>query len=724
MEWLRQLRDGLGREVPLIRQTESAECGLACLAMVAGHHGHLTDLSVLRREHYLSPRGATLATLIRIATDLGLAARPLRLELVELQDLRLPAVLHWNLDHFVVLTAVGRRTLTLHDPARGRREVGYAEADAAFTGVALELTPTARFERRDERETLSVTRLWTTVQGLRPILVQLLALSLVLQVFALGSPWLMQLVIDQVLVTRDRSLLEVLGFSFGLLMLVQTGLGAVRSWFVTWASSHLGMQLVSGLFSHLMHLPLGWFQSRHVGDVASRFGSLEAIQRTLTTSFVEAIIDGVMVLGTLCLMFVYAPSLTWVVLGATLLYTAFRFATYPTLRAASEEQITLNARRQTHFLESVRGMQTLRVFGREPERVAQYQNAIVDTTNNAIHIARLGILFSVVNALLFGIENIAVVWLGALMVFDGQFTVGMLMAFMSYKGNFTGRISALIGKVLEYRMLSMHAERVADIALSEPISQTMQNLQGGPDRGRIQVEGISHRYSPHDPWVLRDVSLDVAPGGSLLITGPSGCGKSTLLRILLGLQTAESGRIRISGVEVSGTQGSLRHLGVAAVLQDDRLLSGTIEENITLNDPRPDREHLNRVIERACLTEDIARMPLGLFTRVGDMGTSLSGGQVQRIQLARALYSRPCILILDEATAHLDPTRARQVDANLAALGITRIIVSHRPDQTVERVLYLGPARRKEPAQGNPDSTKEIKECGNPAADDAPLYAG
>ncbi len=690
--WLDGLRLGLGgRSLPVILQTEAAECGLACMAMVAAFHGLRSDLPTLRQRFPVSLKGATMVDLVRLAGNLQFNARALRAEMAHLPELAMPCVLHWDLNHFVVLKEVSRGMAVIHDPARGVRRLSLAEVSKHFTGVVLELTPQAEFKPRTERQSVSLRQLLGRVTGLRRSLVQIFTLALVLEAFMLLSPFFMQWVIDSVLVSLDRDLLVTLGLGFGLLVLIQVGTGAIRSRAVLHLSSTLNLQWLANVFAHLMRLPVSWFEKRHTGDVMSRFGAVQKIQQTLTTSFIEAMLDGVLVVVTLAMMFIYSAKLTFIALGCVAAYAALRWAFFRPLRDATEESIVFEAKRASHFLESLRGVQSIKLFNRQEDRQARFMNLVVDAMNANIATRKLDLMFSVGHKLMFGLERIAMVWVGALLVMDHTFSVGMLFAFIAYKEQFATRISALIDKVVEVKMLRLQGERLADIVLTEPEPQAEFAPRANDVPASIDLRGIRFAYSESEPEVLRGLNLRIEPGESVAIVGPSGCGKTTLLKLMLGVHAAQSGEIRIGGQP-------LQQLGLRAwrdmigtVMQDDQLFAGSITDNISFFDPGADPMWVEQCARTAAVLEDIQAMPMGFHTLIGDMGGSISGGQKQRILLARALYKRPQILFLDEATSALDVEREREVNQAIRQLQLTRIIVAHRPETiaSASRVIVL-----------------------------------
>ena len=692
-----RLRLGAGlHRVPLILQTEAAECGLACLAMVAGAHGLATDLPTLRQRFSLSLKGVTLADLVRMADALQLNSRALRAELDELDQLQLPCVLHWDLNHFVVLVSLRRGEAVIHDPARGLRRLKMDELSRHFTGVALELQPAPGFVPATVRQRVTLRQLLGPVSGLKRSLAQILVLALALEVFVLLSPFFMQWVVDGVVVGADRDLLVTLGVGFTLLVLIQTATAAARSWAVLVLSATLNLQWLVNVFAHLMRLPVAWFEKRHAGDIWSRFGSVQQIQKTLTTSFIEAVLDGLLVLLTLAMMLLYSVKLTLVALAAVAGYALLRWAFFRPLREASEEALVFEANQSSHFLESLRGMQAIKLFNAQADRQSRFSSLVVDTMNAGIAIRKLELLFAVLHRLLFGLERVAVVWIGALLVMDRHLTVGMLFAFFAYKETFAARVSGLIDKTVELRMLRLQGERLADIVLTAPEADApVAPPRIDETEASIELRGVSFRYADGEPDVLRGVSLKIEAGESVAIVGPSGCGKTTLLKLMLGLHAPTAGEVLVGGVPLARVGQRAWRDRVGVVMQDEPLFSGSIADNIGFFSADPDLEWLQQCARVAAVHDDIEAMPMGYNTLIGDMGAALSGGQKQRILLARALYKRPQILLLDEATSSLDVERERVVNHAVRQLALTRVIVAHRPETiaSAARVIALHDGR-------------------------------
>jgi len=681
-----------GREVPLILQSEAPECGIACVAMVASYHGFRTDLSAMRLRLAPSMKGVTLKHIAAIAETMKLAARGVQAPLAALGQLRLPAILHWDMNHFVVLTKVAGNRITVHDPAQGRRVLSLEQASRHYTGVAMELAPAPDFVQRDEREKVRAWQLLQAASGMKGAIAQVLLLSLVLEVFAIASPFFVQLVIDRVVVGRDRDLLTVLGLGFALLVLMQVAVTAVRAWLGVYLSTHLNLRMLDALFAQLLRLPLAWFEKRHIGDIVSRFRSVDAIQRTLTLTFVETMVDGVMVVLTLAVMLWYSPLLTAIVVGAAAAYGAVRWAFYGPQRRALDEQIVHEAKAGTHFIETLRGMMAIKLNMRETERRAAYQNLVVEQTNAGVRSQAIAIAHRAANGLIFGLENVAVIWLAALLVMDGRFSVGMLFGFLAFKLLFLTRVNNLVDKAIEFRMLDLHAERIADIALAAPEAASGSSAQEPPKAPlAIEGKGLGFSYGV-EGFVFRGVDFSVKPGETVAIVGPSGSGKTTLVKVLVGLLDRTEGTLTANGRDVRDWDRGAYRSRIGVVMQDDQLFVGTVEDNISFFDPQHDPQRVRACARIARIDAEIEAMPMQYNTMVGSLGMALSGGQKQRILLARALYRRPHILFLDEAFDQLDLAREREITEQLKTLGIGLVIVSHRPEtvRAVDRLVTLG----------------------------------
>ena len=679
------------RRVSLVMQTEVAECGLACLSMVASYHGLKIGLPILRQLFSSNLSGMNLQQLIKLADDLGLTSRALKCPAEEIGHISLPCILHWDLNHFVVLTGVTKDSIYINDPAIGQKKIQHSEFSKHYTGIALELNPAINFKRHDFREQMSLSQLWSNIVGLKSSLTSLLILSLILQLFALISPYYMQLVVDEVLLSHDQSLLTVLAIGFGLIIILNVFTNAVRSYLILRLSSMMNMQMAVNLLRHLLRLPMDYFEKRHIGDLVSRFTSLAKIRERLTTGLTETVVDGIMSIIVLGMMLAYSVKLTLVVLSAVVLYIIVKAIMYHPFRRNTEEHIQALAREQSNFIENIRGIQTVKLFNNESMRQNIWQNRYVEVINCEIRLGKMKIGSESINSLLFGLENIIVIYIAATLVMDKTITTGMIFAFIAYKLQFTERISNFIEQIFQFRMLKIHLERISDIAFTEIEANREPQHFVGEINGKLEFKNVGFRYAENTPWIIQNCNITINPGESIAIIGSSGCGKTTLIKLMLGLITPTSGSILIDGKDIKQL-GLIQYRNhISAVMQNDTLLSGTIIENISFFDPSINLLRVKKSAQQAAIDEEIERMPMGYNTIVGDMGNAFSGGQVQRILLARALYKQPNILFLDEATSNLDVSNELYIGEHIKNLNITRITIAHRPEtiRQASRVLEM-----------------------------------
>lgn len=677
--------------MPLFRQTEAAECGLACVGMIAGAYGHTTDLPTLRGKFPISLKGATLKDIIDISTQMNLGARAVRCEADELKDLRVPAILHWNMNHFVVLKRVRGNKVNLYDPAAGKVELSLEEAGKHFTGVALELTPSSGFQRKKDRNPVKLTSLVKLGGTAWKAVAQGLALSIFLQVFVLLSPYYMQLVIDEAILKGDMSLLMAIAVGFAVLKIFEAITTIIRGLVFQFLTNVLAFDMEASLFHHMSRLPLAYFHRRHVGDIQQRFQSLAPIREFIANGAIAALIDGFLAIFLGVIIFLYDAMLGFLVVGFVVVYAALRFGFLSLSKRLSGDFLVADAKENTKFLETLRAMQTVKVAGIENEREGLWRNLAADTLNAQIRMGNVNIGYGAISQTLMGLSNILVVYLAATNAIGGAMTIGMITAFMAYKGQFEQKLMALLETYVNFKLLDVHLERVSDIALAkkEPGLQTPPS--GRQLEGRITLQNLHFRYAQFEPDILKGASLDIQPGEFIALASPSGAGKSTLLRLILGLYQPSHGKIYYDGLDASkwGISSLRQQMGV--VMQDDTLLAGSIEENICLFDEKPNRDRIKEVARIAAIHNDIEAMPMGYRSLVGDMGTTLSGGQQQRVMLARALYRQPRLLLMDEGTSALDVNTERQINAELKNLSITRIIAAHRPEtlMAADKVIAL-----------------------------------
>lgn len=680
------------RRVPVIHQTETSECGLACLAMICGHFGKNIDLISLRRKFNLSARGANLAGINSIAEQLGMVTRALSLELDELGALKTPCILHWDFSHFVVLVSVKRNRYVLHDPARGRRNVGLEEMTRYFTGVALEVWPGSEFSEETTQNRIQLRSLINSIYGIKSTLAKIFCLSVVIEAINLVMPVGTQLVMDHAIPAGDRGLLTLISAGLMFFILLRAATGMLRAWSSLVMGTLINVQWQSGLFNHLLRLPLAYFERRKLGDIQSRFGSLDTLRATFTTSVVGAIMDSIMVVGVFVMMLLYGGYLTWIVLGFTTVYVLIRLVTYGYYRQISEETLVRGARASSYFMETLYGIATVKIQGMAERRGTHWLNLKIDAINSGIKLTKMDLFFGGINTFVAACDQVAILWLGTSLVIDNQMTIGMFVAFGSFRGQFSDRVASLTNFLLQLRMMSLHNERIADIALHEK-EEKKPELDIVADMTPVSLEttDLSYRYDSQSAPVFSGLYLSVTPGESVAITGTSGAGKTTLMKVLCGLFEPDSGKVLVNGTDIRQLGINNYHQMIACVMQDDRLFSGSIRENICGFSEEMDEAWMIECARASYIHDVIMKMPMGYETLIGELGEGLSGGQKQRIFIARALYRRPGILFMDEATSSLDTESERFVNVAIRNMNITRVIIAHRETtlRTVDRTISI-----------------------------------
>lgn len=621
-----------------------------------------------------------------------MVTRALSLELDELGALKTPCILHWDFSHFVVLVSVKRNRYVLHDPASGRRNVGLEEMTQYFTGVALEVWPGSEFSAETTQNRIHLRSLINSIYGIKSTLAKIFCLSVVIEAINLIMPVGTQLVMDHAIPAEDRGLLTLISAGLMFFILLRAATGMLRAWSSLVMGTLINVQWQSGLFNHLLRLPLAYFERRKLGDIQSRFGSLDTLRATFTTSVVGAIMDSIMVVGVFVMMLLYGGYLTWIVLGFTTVYVLIRLVTYSYHRQISEETLVRGARASSYFMETLYGIATVKIQGMAERRRTHWLNLKIDAINSGIKLTKMDLFFGGINTFVAACDQVAILWLGTSLVIDNQMTIGMFVAFGSFRGQFSDRVASLTNFLLQLRMVSLHNERIADIALHEK-EEKKPELDIVVDMSPVSLEttDLSYRYDSQSAPVFSGLYLSVTAGESVAITGTSGAGKTTLMKVLCGLFEPDTGKVLVNGTDIRQLGINNYHRMIACVMQDDRLFSGSIRENICRFSEEMDETWMIECARASYIHDVIMKMPMGYETLIGELGEGLSGGQKQRIFIARALYRRPCILFMDETTSSLDTDSERFVNVAIKNMNITRIIIAHRETtlRTVDRVILI-----------------------------------
>jgi len=684
------------RSLPVIRQTTATECGLVCVEMIAAHFGASKSIASLRRSHEVSLKGATLASIVRCCKELDLSTRAVQCDVRELNKLRLPCILHWRFNHFVVLKSVSAAAIVIHDPARGVVTESMQTAGDAFTGVALEVTSARRFGRSKRPRRLRLADLVSRDESIGSKFLAGLLLALICEVLLLATPFYLQVIIDQVLASGDHFLLNALAATFFVLLLIHILANVMRQLTFFYLGHVTVFDMTSRVLHRLLRLPVRFFRTRELGDIQHRIQSLGRIQTFVVQSAPALILDLLFVTLIIMLMVIYEAKLTLLMVVTLSLWCLWRMVIFSHSLSLSNDIAQAESSVQTHFLETLRGVQSIKAANGESQRESDWRNLFATATNTRIRASNLQVVDSAVRQLLFQGARIVTIYLLAGRGLDGQMSIGMISAYVAYLGMFTTRSCGIVDRILEYKLLEVPLNRLADIVFSE--DESAKCAASNQSVGDIDFRNVSFAYSRDDPPILRDCSARIQASRMTAIAGPSGAGKSTLLQLITGNERVTRGELLLGDRPSHRWRAEDLRSQVAAVFQDDILLKGSVAENIASFAAVIDMPRIREAAEMAHVAKEIESLPMGYLSRIGDLGSALSCGQVQRVLLARALYRQPKVLLLDEATSGLNFELEKNVIASLTELAATIVVVTHSDFmmQAADRVLWLIDGRLRE----------------------------
>ncbi|MGA5225701.1 NHLP family bacteriocin export ABC transporter peptidase/permease/ATPase subunit [Streptomyces koyangensis] len=673
---------------PTVLQMEAVECGAACLAMVLAHHGRHVPLEELRIACGVSRDGSRASNVLKAARSYGLTAKGMQMEPAALREVRAPAVLFWEFNHYVVhegfLRRPGRRgAVRLNDPDKGRRVVSAEEFDASFTGVALVLEPGPSF-RKGGRKPGLFGALPARLRGTGATLLTALLASLLLVVVGAALPALSRTYIDLFLIGERTSVLGPLFAAMGALVALTASLTALQQ------ANLLRGRIISSTLSsarflrHLLRLPVTFFAQRSPADLVQRLQSNDTVAETLARDLAAAAVDGVVVVLYALLLWTYDPQLTVVGVGIALLnIVAMRVVIQ--LRATRTQKLRAdNARLTTTAYTGLQLIETMKATGGEDGFFRRWAGQHATTLEEQ---QRLGVptaVLSVVAPALATFNSALILWIGGVRAVEGHLSVGLLVAFQALMVRFTAPLTRLNGVAGRIQDFAADVTRLRDVEAFPADGLYRREGAGGGEAdtrrlaGRVELEGLTFGYSPLDPPLLTEFSLTVGPGRQVALVGGSGSGKSTVSRLLAGLYQPWEGTIRIDGQPLTEIPRSALAASVSFVDQDIFLFEGTVRENVTLWDPSLPDEAVRTALRDAGLEAVIARRPDGIHARVEQDGRNFSGGQRQRLEIARALVRRPSVLVLDEVTSALDAETEQRVMAALRRRGCACVIIAHR----------------------------------------------
>jgi ATP-binding cassette subfamily B protein len=675
------------REVPYVAQVEAADCGAACLAMVVAYHGGDARLEPVRSAIGSTRDGVDALALVRGAESLGLRGRGVRCELDELGRLPPASILHWEFNHFVVFERVTRRGVVIVDPAAGRRVVPMTRVSRSFTGVALTFEPAVKLTPGAAKGR-PLSRYAAAIISQRGLLARAVSMSVALRLLGLALPVLTGLVVDRVVPRGDRELLPVLGVGLAVILVVHLFSHLVRSLYLLELRARLDTRMTVGFLDHLVGLPFAYFQHRSAGDLMMRVAGNTAIRERMTAALLSSLLDGVLVVLYLALAFALSPLIALVAFGLGTLQMAVYLLASKRVRELMAADLESQARAQSYLAQMLSGIETLKAAGAERHAVDRWANLYVDELNVAMSRGRLDAVTSAVRSALAVGGPLILLGLGAVLVLDGRLSLGAMLAVNGIAIGFLVPLDALVDAGLSLANASGHAARLDDVLASEAEQRGAGNVPAKL-RGAIVLRGVSFRYGPYAPLVVRDVDLEVPAGAMIAIVGRSGSGKSTLARLLLGLHRPTDGQVLYDGQDVGGLELRALRQQLGVVPQAPHVFAGSVRDNIALGAPGVSLERITTAARRACVDADVRALTMGYDTPMADGGATLSGGQRQRIALARALVHEPAVLLLDEATSSLDAVTEREVMDNLAELECTRVVIAHRLSTVVQADLIV-----------------------------------
>lgn len=684
-------------EVPLVMQSEAAECGLACLAMLSRWYGHQIDIAYLRQKFGNVSRGMSMAGIAQCAESLKLTNSAYSTTAHDLGSWSgPPLLLHWKGNHFVILDRIDDGRFLINDPAIGRVSLTQAELEHGLSGAVLLVEPSDQFEPIKAKGIGNRLKLLPRTDELNKALFQLFVTSLGVEILSLLLPWQIKLVIDRSITVNDLSLLRHSAVVFSLTVALLFCLSILRNRFTNNLNVKVSNNWSLHFIGHVIRLPFWHIHGRSLGDLLSRLTSVGAIQFSLTTHVVDIGLGLVSIVVLAWLLIISSLELSIVVVLVVIALVVIRAIIYPVTLRLNEVCVAQDAMRHGEVADTLRGIQQIKVAGaylRRMVRLTSKHSLIAKTELRlknymSFHASTVQVILSV--------QRVTLVAFGAVLVMESRLTVGALVAFMAYSEMFAWRTTNIIEKVAELKLLRVHVGRVSDLLSQEPDplpSAAPTRISFDPPS--IRTVELGYKFPHEKRWILRGLNIEVNAGEIVAIVGPSGVGKSTLANLLLGLLNPTEGRIEVNGI-VLDSDLDLREQYkemVSAVMQDDMLFAGSVLDNIVFEEESPDMARVVEVAAALGIHDAIQSMPMAYDTFVGEMGSALSGGQRQRLLVARALYKRPLFLILDEATSNLDLESEIIVNRAVRSFGATTLVIAHRPETIActDRVICLTP---------------------------------
>lgn len=667
---------------PTRLQMEASECGAAALAIVLEHHGSYVPLSQLRLDCGVSRDGSKASNMVRAARRYGLSARGFRKEPHELRELPLPMIVHWNLNHFLVVEGWSASQVYLNDPATGPRAVSHAEFDQSFTGVVLTLEPEADYERTGARPAL-LPSLLSRARGAGRSIAFVALSGLLLVIPGLLVPVFGKVFVDDVLVGGKRDWLLGLIGGMALTAVLRAALTALQRTYLLRLVTKLSVNMASGFMWHVLRLPVPFFFARSPGELASRVRLNDSIASLLSGRLSAVGLDLVLVLFYALLMAHFDLWLTLVGVGTAALHVLLLKLSNRMRSDLSHRVVQESGKLQGVAAGGLQMIETIKATGAESDFFAQWAGHQAKLAGAQQTLARREAVLAVAASALTRINALLVLGLGAMRVMDGHLTVGTLVAFQSLMVSFLAPIESLVAFGAALQTLRGSVDRLDDVLghATDPNTREVERGEGAPHRrltGELQLQGVTFGYLQHAPPLVEALDLHIAPGERVALVGGTGSGKSTIAKLVSGLYAPAAGQLLFDGVPREHLPRSALTSSVALVDQDITLFEASVRDNITLWDDTIPEADVVQAAKDACIHADIARLQGGYDAKLTEGGFNFSGGQRQRLEIARALVRQPALLVLDEATSALDPETERRVDENLRRRGVSCLIIAHR----------------------------------------------